>query len=263
MCFESRLKTSPPPSPRLPFSTRARATLAMSVQVHPAIIDSPSNHYHQPSPRQPAQNLLDMYPGPSNPRRNSVTSRPISPLVTRPSSRSEKLLRDTLRRADEHDRAQERPFFVSSAMSFRREDESSDCECDDIDNVLWRSASGSSGDSADYTIPSRVQLVRNKSLEHKPSYFNGSPTSPRRSLHRSPNSAPMVIRVDEDVTPHDAVLRSRLEGVLGNAADQKRKRRSARSISRVRAHTRDSSEDWTVSTPLSSITSFSHTTLPV
>lgn len=249
MRFECRFQASPPPSPspRLPFTTRARATLAMSVQVHPAIIDSPSNHYHQPSPRQPQQNLFDMYPSPSNPRRNSLTSRPVSPLVNRPSSRSEKLLRDTLRRADEHDHAQKHPpFFLASALSPTRDDDSSDCDCDDIEGMLWRSSSGSSGDSADNKAPTRAQLVRNKSLDQKsPRFATGSPRSSRRSLHRSPNSAPVIIRGDEDMTPHDAVLRSRLEGVLGNAADQKR--RSARSISRARAHTRDSSEDWTVS----------------
>lgn len=184
-----------------------------------------------------------MYPGPSNSRRKSFTSRPVSPMVNRPSSRSEKLLRDTLRRADQYDRAQERsPFFLSSAMTIRRDDESSDCE-DDAEGMLWRSTSGSSGESADFkAVPTRASLVRNKSLDHKPT---GSPTNSRMLLQRSPNSAPAVnVGGEDEMTPHDAVLRSRLEGVLHHAADQKR-RRNARSMSRVRAHTRDSSEDWT------------------
>lgn len=83
-----------------------------------------------------------------------------------------------------------------------------------------------------------------------PSMAYGTPTSPtpaRAQLHRSPNSAPNVSRASRRtsvegrrhdgasvthgynegaITPHDAVLRSRLEGVLRGAKQQERRTRS-------------------------------------
>jgi hypothetical protein len=80
-------------------------------------------------------------------------------------------------------------------------------------------------------------LTRNNSIDHKRS---ASPTPRRGSLRRTS----IASSSNEDVlTPHDAVLKRRLEGVLSQAREQDRGK-SYRSISRPRAYTRESSEDW-------------------
>jgi hypothetical protein len=69
-----------------------------------------------------------------------------------------------------------------------------------------------------------------------------SPTPQRGSPRRASTASSST----EDVlTPHDAVLKRRLEGVLSQARDQDRGK-SHRSVSRPRAYTRESSEDWNV-----------------
>jgi len=143
----------------------------------------------------------------------------------RPPSRSEKMLRETLRRAEEHDRVYSSPFFLPTPL---KEDDDSDCDCEDLDAFLGHRISSP-----------RSRSTRNNSIDQKRSL---SPTpqrgSPRRASTASSNN--------EDVlTPHDAVLKRRLEGVLSQAKDQDRGK-SYRSISRPRAYTRESSEDWNV-----------------
>ncbi|KIP04620.1 hypothetical protein PHLGIDRAFT_188897 [Phlebiopsis gigantea 11061_1 CR5-6] len=66
---------------------------------------------HAPSPilsARPASPHTNMapppHPGPSSPRTTTTTQLPARPPMPRPPSRSERLLRDTLRRAEEHDR---------------------------------------------------------------------------------------------------------------------------------------------------------------
>ena len=143
----------------------------------------------------------------------------------RPPSRSEMMLRETLRRADKHDRVVGSPFFLPTPL---KEDDDSDCDCEDLDGFFgYRVASPHS------------RSTRDNSIDHKRSV---SPT-PQRGFPRRASTASSS---NEDVlTPHDAVLKRRLEGVLSQARDQDRKK-SRRSVSRPRAYTRESSEEWNV-----------------
>ncbi|CCL98190.1 uncharacterized protein FIBRA_00184 [Fibroporia radiculosa] len=110
----SHRSTSPPPTlvlQRAIIVHRARPTLAMSVQVH---APSPimSGRSLSPPPFVPSHSARTR----SRSRRPRSPSRPTSPLAQpaqlstpqrppmRPPSRSERLLRDTLRRAEEHER---------------------------------------------------------------------------------------------------------------------------------------------------------------
>jgi hypothetical protein len=154
-------------------------------------------------------------------------SRPSSPMTNvRPPSRSEKILRETLRRAEEHDRTKGSPFFLPTPL---KEDDDSDCDCEDLDGFFGHRASGSP----------RSRLTRNNSIDKKRSM---SPTPHQGSSRRASTASSS----SEDVlTPHDAVLKRRLEGVLSQARDQDLGK-PHRSISRPRAHTRQSSVDWNV-----------------
>ena len=185
----------------------------MSIQVHPAIIHSPPTMY-QPSPS---------YPDSSNLRRSLYSlSRPSSPMTNvRPPSRSEMMLRETLRRAEKHDRTVGSPFFLPTPL---KEDDDSDCDCEDLDAFLGHP---------------RSRSTRGNSIDQKRSV---SPTPQRGPPRRASTASSST----EDVlTPHDAVLKRRLEGVLSQARDQDLGK-SRRSVSRPRAHTRASSEDWNV-----------------
>lgn len=186
-----------PSPPSIKFPHRPSPTLAMSIQVHPPIINSPSTMY-QPSPS---------YPEPSSNLR----------------SRSEKMLRETLRRAEEHDRAKSSPFFLPTPL---KEDDDSDCDCEDLDAFFGHRLSST-----------RSRLTRNNSIDQKRSL---SPTPQQGTSRRSSTTSSSS---EDALTPHDAVLKRRLEGVLSQARDQDR-RKSRRSISRPRTHTRESSEDW-------------------
>lgn len=190
----------------------------MSIQVHPAIIHSPST-MHQPSPSYPDCS--------SNLRRSLCSfSRPSSPMTNiRPPSRSEMMLRETLRRAEQHDRVVGSPFFLPTPL---KEDDDSDCDCEDLDGFFGHRVGSP-----------RSRTTRDNSIDQKRSV---SPVPQRGSLRRASTASSS----NEDVlTPHDAVLRRRLEGVLSQARDQDR-RKSRRSISRPRAYTRESSEEWNV-----------------
>lgn len=191
-----RFITPLPSPPSIKFPHRSSPTLAMSIQVHPAIIHSPSAVYH-PSPS---------YPDPSNNLR----------------SRSEKMLRETLRRADERDRAIASPFFLPTPL---KEDDDSDCDCEDLDGFFGHRVGSP-----------RPRLTRNNSIDKKRSVSPIPHGSSRRTSTTSSSS-------DDVFTPHEAVLRRRLEGVLSQVRDQDRGK-SHRSVSRPRAHTRESSEDW-------------------
>lgn len=110
-------RATPPPSPTFLLThsiaaRRARPTLAMSMQIHaPApIISTASRCMSPPLPSVAGPSAR----GRSQSRRPTSHSRqsspqaaqlqPSRPHMARPSSRSERLLRDTLRRAEEHDR---------------------------------------------------------------------------------------------------------------------------------------------------------------
>ena len=143
----------------------------------------------------------------------------------RPLSRSEMMLRETLRRAEHHDRVITSPFFLATPL---KEDDDSDCECEDLDNFFGHRVGSP-----------RSRSTRDSSIDQKRSV---SP-APQRG---SPRRASTASSSNEDaLTPHDAVLRRRLEGVLSQARDQDRVK-SNRSFSRPRAHTRESSEEWNV-----------------
>ena len=79
----------------------------------------------------------------------------------RPPSRSEKMLRKTLRRAEEHDRANILPVLPFDSTQGRRD---SDCDWEDLNVFLGRTVAVS---------PSRSRPTRNTSTDQK---RNVSPT---------------------------------------------------------------------------------------
>ncbi|KDQ55655.1 hypothetical protein JAAARDRAFT_59641 [Jaapia argillacea MUCL 33604] len=269
-------------------SHRARATLAMSVQIY----SPPRPH---PQPHHPSHALPS--PPTSRSRAGSASSvdsrgRSTSP-VARPSSRSERLLRDTLRRAEEHDRLVALSLLPviprpkgARRGSFRSVGSGSEegCEFDCCEEAegngqqaaymrgsnLFRTISTPNGPplvasssntrkhgrSGSYSSSSTAQQGTH---QENPALVYGTPTSPsRHPLTRSANSEPAVPRPsatsrpsnrDQEsssssgtsspslstimggsmsMTPHEAVLRSRLEGVLrGAGAVEARGRRSS------------------------------------
>ncbi|KAI0332290.1 hypothetical protein GY45DRAFT_1344718 [Cubamyces sp. BRFM 1775] len=97
---------------------RARPTLAMSLQVHaPTPVMSTGAVSPPPSSTRPRSRSRPAAPSrPSSPLTSSVPL-PQRPPMTRPPSRSERLLRDTLRRAEEQERmltSQPAPSFTQS-----------------------------------------------------------------------------------------------------------------------------------------------------
>jgi hypothetical protein len=190
----------------------------MSVQIHSAILDSPSTHFHQPLPRIPQRSVLDMYPGPASPRRQSINhpSCPISPVVNmRPSNHSEKLLRDTLCHTEEHDHAHKCTtsplFFLSSRLPTPKQDEEDcECECDDIQALMFKSLLSGVSTETHVTLPSSPKLVRNKSMDQKSIHSNRSASgSWRPTLQRLPKSmSSQNYGQEQSETPYNAVLRS-------------------------------------------------------
>ncbi|KAK7692132.1 hypothetical protein QCA50_003751 [Cerrena zonata] len=285
---------------------RAPPTLAMSIQIHsPTPIlssrpTSPSPHphsHHRSNPRSASRSKSR----PTSPLQPSAQLPPIPsrPPMARPPSRSERLLRDTLRRAEEQDRianlaalpspsilgaSQPAHGFSSPRRHVRRNTNSStgtdaslegsdyfkpevfgisqDEEQDaDEGGWLWRTrsatsaSSSSSGHHPTRAPPNSRQQVagssRNRSHTdptggrvQEQQFAYGTPTSPpmptRAQLQRSPKSVPNVSRSSRTslenhhgpdcgcgsnagMTPHEVVLRSRLENVLRGAKEQERR----------------------------------------
>ncbi|OSX65838.1 hypothetical protein POSPLADRAFT_1031092 [Postia placenta MAD-698-R-SB12] len=309
----------------------------MSIQIHaPSPVLSMRSRSPAPVPSSSAR-------GRSQSRRRDSCERPSSPLshhaqlpplqrspMTRPSSRSERLLRDTLRRAEEHDRMLNvhplpsskvigaslpgSPFLSptgvltmpnnvvpanshSSRRHSRRNTASSiatSASCDDCERLYeppvavdqddeyedveernggqWRGQVGGAHPSSPshhyQAMPMQPGLSRNRSLTSrsgdakrtfseantKAQMAYGTPTSPTPVRTRSTTSASRrhsyshaqshshsnsrtsfdgehPVRSSHQsstvVTPHDAVLRSRLEGVLRNAKEQERREKSS------------------------------------
>ncbi|KAI0948931.1 hypothetical protein AcW1_008668 [Taiwanofungus camphoratus] len=100
---------------------RARPTLAMSMQIHapsPVMSARPlSPPIHSSTTRARSQSRPDSSSRPSSPL-VQITQLPIPqrPPMPRPPSRSERLLRDTLRRAEEHERMMNVPPLPSPKM---------------------------------------------------------------------------------------------------------------------------------------------------
>ncbi|CAL1706014.1 unnamed protein product [Somion occarium] len=102
---------------------RAPPTLAMSIQIHsPSPIMPSSRPMSPPSSRQ-HRNSRARSPSRSRSRPTSplqpsaqLPSIPNRPPMARPSSRSERMLRDTLRRAEEHDRLQSLAALPSPSL---------------------------------------------------------------------------------------------------------------------------------------------------
>ncbi|EJF65219.1 hypothetical protein DICSQDRAFT_152474 [Dichomitus squalens LYAD-421 SS1] len=276
---------------------RARPTLAMSMQIHaptPVLSTSTTSPPLPPTSHSLSRSRAGSASRPSSPLASTVPP-PQRPPMPRPPSRSERLLRDTLRRAEEQERVMNptpslfklgpptpgSPIPPAVAQMFgpcrlpaathggrrhRRNTSSSvqsDSSCDYFDDIvdeespedeepgewLWRaSASPSHGyGHAHYSArtapggkaeaipygtpaspsPARAQLQR---------AAQSSPSVPRRHSHSQsvshvPAHPPSRGSLDADcsthtVTPHEAVLRSKLEGVLKNARAQDRRTRS-------------------------------------
>ncbi|PIL36277.1 hypothetical protein GSI_01939 [Ganoderma sinense ZZ0214-1] len=218
--------------------------------------------------------------------------------MPRPPSRSERLLRDTLRRAEEQERLMNPtpslfgfatppnnippnvvqmfgtcrlPAAAHGGRRHRRNTSSSvqsDSSCDyfdgevvdeespgDEDNEwLWRANIAVSPNPAAqrYGNAYPARLIPSSNADSVPYGTPISPSPVRMPLHRAAKSSPSVPRrhshsqsvshvaghppskaaVDADrsgrtVTPHEAVLRNKLEGVLKNAKAQDRRTRSA------------------------------------
>lgn len=115
------------------------------------------------------------------------------------------------------------PFSLPTPL---KEDDDSDCDCEDLDAFIGHRIGSP-----------RSRLTRNNSVDKRRSV---SPSPQQGSSRRASTASSSS---EDALTPHGAVLKRRLEGVLSQARDQDR-RKSSRSISRPRAHTRGSSEDW-------------------
>lgn len=248
---------SPPTSFRIT-PPRSKPTLAMTLQIHaPSPLNNAPLHIHSPRPSSPS------------PRRNSHQQH--QDHIARPSSRSERLLRDTLMR-DEQERHAVPPLPPTLAASSTRPTQHRPRQSsysheqnhgyDSGDEEPWMR-----GTFLFRTPMAGPGLVRNKSAghsyhspprEHKSRATSPSPSSNRQHLKRSPNSMPTSIpRTTTDsasrsrshsqsnsmsslppaaaactLTPHEAVLRSRLEKVLSMGRDEveregERRRRAA------------------------------------
>ncbi|PCH35957.1 hypothetical protein WOLCODRAFT_166567 [Wolfiporia cocos MD-104 SS10] len=311
----ARSYRSTPPLPALALSTRfvihrAHPTLAMSMHA-----PTPSMPYRSVSPlpvpgtsaRRRSQSRSNCRSRPASPPPPLPTQAAQRPPPTRPPSRSERLLRDTLRRAEEHERMMNplpspkqstlslpsSPFLYPTGVlslplssnegrRHTRKDtvsssSSSDvCEnpydasviseldstCDDLDlkgaplrnldTVSIHSASSATGSHA-YTIPAKNGRTRSATQDAgtartyaDPGAVYGTPSSPapvRNRLHRSATTASTTGRpsarssarskrasIDGErpaCPPHDAVLRSKLEGVLRQAKAQERREKSS------------------------------------
>jgi hypothetical protein len=208
-----------------------------------------SVHIHAPSPlrdapRSPSpQQRRARHTSPS-PRRNSQQQQDHIP---RPPSRSERLLRDTLMR-DELERQAVPPLpLLSRKLSY-----SSGCS-DDIDEepgtFLFRTPTAA---GSGLVMNQSAGHVRQSSQRQPPSHPQGrctSPTPSRRNLQRSPNSMPTAIPRSPTtssksrsrshshshsmsslpaaacvLTPHETVLRSRLEKVLSMGREEAERR---------------------------------------
>ncbi|OSD04144.1 hypothetical protein PYCCODRAFT_1444250 [Trametes coccinea BRFM310] len=267
---------------------RARPTLAMSLQVHaptPIMSTRSISSSEAPTTRPRSRSRPASSSRPSSPLASPVLL-PQRPPMTRPPSRSERLLRDTLRRAEEQERMQNpvpSPSFTiapssshmnvppSVAQMFatcrlpaasqggrrhRRNTSSSvqsESSCDYFDGEaldeespededdggwMWRpNAAGSFGDAhgrkadsvpfATPTSPSpaRAQLQRAaksspsvpRRHSHSQSVSHVAAHPPSRSPGEGERSACSCHQPGAPLTPHEAVLRSRLEDVLKNA----------------------------------------------
>lgn len=273
----------------------------MSMQIHaptPVLSTRPNSPPPPFNARGRSRSRAGSTSRPSSPH-NSTAPPPQRPPMPRPPSRSERLLRDTLRRAEEQERLMNPtpslfglapppsnippnvaqmfgtcrlPAAAHGGRRHRRNTSSSvqsDSSCDyfdgevvdeespgDEDNEwLWRANTTVSPNPAAQRYSNAYTLARPMPSSNVESIPYGTPTSPspvRMPLHRAAKSSPSVPRrhahsqsvshvaghppskaaIDADrsgrtVTPHEAVLRSKLEGVLKNAQAQDRRTRSA------------------------------------
>ncbi|KAH9940383.1 uncharacterized protein BXZ73DRAFT_42858 [Epithele typhae] len=226
-----------------------RPTLAMSMHVYapsPVLSNGTSPHTARPRSRSRPETASR----PSSPLTSSVPL-PQRPPMPRPPSRSERLLRDTLRRAEEQERIHNPvPFFStpaspiahghhlpaaapggrrhrratsSSSSSYDHFEDTVDEESPEEDERLWRTNRTVSSptrphhkDSVARNPPASPSLARVQ-LQRSP---KTSPSIPTRRLHSqsvSHPAAPARIAADMEnmsLTPHEAVLRKRLETML-------------------------------------------------
>ncbi|RDX55230.1 hypothetical protein OH76DRAFT_1397626 [Lentinus brumalis] len=269
----------------------------MSMQVHaptPVLSIRPMSPSLPPSARPRSRSRPGSTSRPSSPLTSTVPL-PQRPPMPRPPSRSERLLRDTLRRAEEQERMMNPPpalFGLSPpapnsnvppavAQMFgpcrlnaaahggrrhRRNTSSSvqsDSSCDYFDGEVvdedsqededdngwpWRDVSaGSSSSGHDHSyLPTRT--ISSSNVEGTLYRTPVSPSPARMQLQRAAKSSSSVPRrhshsqsvsrvaahppsratmdPEHTLTPHEAVLRSKLEGVLNSAKVQDRRTRS-------------------------------------
>ncbi|KAI0829782.1 hypothetical protein BC628DRAFT_1067827 [Trametes gibbosa] len=278
---------------------RARATLAMSLQVHtPTPIMSSGPLPRVPSSTRPRSRSRP----PSSPSSSPLTSSvplPPRPPMARPPSRSERLLRDTLRRVEEQERISKPhasftlspppptsnippsvvdmfatcrlPAAAHSGRRHRRNTSSSarsDSSCDFFDSEPLDEDSQEEEDGRWLWDINSAGALASASVHRSPAYHptrlphgrkeesipygtpsspspaqaqlqraaKSTPTVPRRHSHsqsashvtthpppRSPvdreHSSPSARHHSSQLTPHEVVLRSKLEGILKNTAN--------------------------------------------
>ena len=154
---------------------------------------------------------------PSNPSAMSVSP------IPRPPSRSERLLRDTLRKDD--------TLRTHGAHSSRPRSASSNCDEDEDDNffqsaILFRCSSRRNsaasalghGQPAGYYVPDQDEHASYSRLLRSSSH-SGSSRSSRSDRKSSPRPAYTQEKQEElsrhhDAAPHEAVLRSRFDSVI-------------------------------------------------
>jgi hypothetical protein len=260
--YPSHIIISPSPSyqqivPRAPSSTPSRFCDSISTSTSTNRI--PSSRTHSPrnrvctpnkltssTPAQPTLAMSLIAPTPQTPQQRGISSHIQSPPPSRPPSRSECLLRNTLRKDDTR-----RTSATSRARSRSRSRSTcSDCDDDDDDDVFFQPAllfSSSRRNSAtskplarniqskSFYTPnenedsSYAQLLRSRSFSNSNS--SGYPAShiQQEKLDESlSTSLPRSYVLGSGTAPHEAVLRTRLERVLhrGMREEQRRTKRS-------------------------------------
>lgn len=147
-----------------------------------------------------------------------------SPAIPRPPSRSERLLRDALRRDD--------TLRTYGPSSSRPRSNSSSCDDDEEDNIFQsaillrcssrRDSAASAlghGPSTGYYVPGDEEHASYSRLLRSPSH-SGSSRSGRSDRRSSPPRTAYMQEKQEDLSrhhdaaPHEAVLRSRLDSVI-------------------------------------------------
>lgn len=245
----SRCQQSIPSTPSSPSTTSSRIchSITPTRRIPPSRTNSPRNRICTPNKLSPSTQthptlaMSLVAPTPRTPQQQGTSPHlPHSPPPTRPSSRSECLLRNTLRKDDTR-----RTSATSRARSRSRSTCSDD---DDDDDVFFQPAllfspphrnsaisrpQARNIQSKSFYIPnenedsSYAQLLRSRSCSNSGGYPISAISQEKLDEGLS-TSLPRSYVLGSGAAPHEAVLRTRLERVLyhGMCEEQRRIRRS-------------------------------------